>query len=79
MPACPAQRERARATGATMSERLDRHEVMREVEALIDGFPDSEQRQILASLAQRYGCTFTEKSAPRRSVRYRPARARSHR
>jgi hypothetical protein len=60
-----------------MSEKLDRHEVQREVEALIDSFANDEQRQIMASLAERYGFKITDKaSTPRRGYRPGPARKR---
>ena len=45
------------------SERFDHYEVLRETGALIDSLTESERRQVMASLAERYGFHIADKAA----------------
>ena len=45
-----------------MTEKWDQYEVLREVSTLIDNLPADERRQVMASLAERFGLKITEKT-----------------
>lgn len=55
-------------TFRTGEERFDQYEVLREAGTMIDNLPsDSERRQVMVSLAERYGLRVSDKrtTAPR--------------
>ncbi len=62
----------------TGEERFDQYEVLREAGTMIDNLTtDSERRQVMASLAERYGLSVADKKAatPRG---HRPGPHRKH-
>lgn len=67
-------------TPKTGEERFDQYEVLREAGTMIDNLcTDSERRQVMASLAERYGLSVTDKKAiPPRGYRPGPYRKHSH-
>lgn len=46
----------------TGEERLDHYEVLRECGALIDSLTEGERRQVMVSLAERYGLRVSDKT-----------------
>ena len=55
-----------------MIEKLDQFEILKEVSLMLDSLPESERRQVMASLAERNDMKLIEKSSGGRSS-YRPA------
>ena len=46
-----------------MSDKFDQFEIQKEVSHLLDSLPPSEQRQVMAALAERLGFKLMDKSA----------------
>ena len=46
-----------------MSDKLDQFEIQKEVSLLLDSLPPSEQRQVMAGLAERFGFKLMDKTA----------------
>ena len=61
--------------GAVMSDKFDQFEIQKEVSLLLDSLPPSEQRQVMAGLAERYGFKLADKAATT-SKGYRPGYGR---
>ena len=54
-----------------MSEKFDPYEVLRDVAAMMNGLDGSEQRQVMAALAEKFGMKLLDKGAGQ-SNPYRP-------
>ena len=58
-----------------MTDKLDQFEIQKEVSLLMDSLPPSEQRQVMAALAERFGFKLADKAATA-SKGYRPSHGR---
>jgi hypothetical protein len=60
-----------------MVEKFDQYEILREVSAMIDSLEPSERRQVMASLAERFGFKLMPQTAGGGSG-FKPKRKRSY-